>query len=354
MNSRHIDTDNYEEFFLLYMDNELTAEERVSVESFLEGHPELRPELQRLMGTRLDPDNVSFEGRETLLRAEGFPGPWNIGELQMLWLDDELDADTAARVEDYSRAHPQAAEDLELLKKARLIPEPVVFPDKASLYRHDKKPAPLLPLLARRMAAAAAVLLAVGLFWISREDGSSLPGVSLSAEVKAPPAAEKPLEPRLGIQDEMAVVQKAEAQASGTRRKAETGPAEKYITDQPVTIPPQDRTTYAAALLPAQETDAGVSEMVKSDAAPAPIVQDEEEKNGRDMQALHVKNDYATEALTGGEERRDPENMWDGQKQRKGLRGFVRKVNRFYNKATNPDPGSSMVRVANFEIGLPR
>jgi hypothetical protein len=73
--------------------------------------------------------------------------------------------------------------------------------------------------------------------------------------------------------------------------------------------------------------------------------------------ALNVKSDYATEALTmennaGTSEQ--PEVMEDG-KQRKGMfRGIVRKANRFYNKVTNPDPDRPLVKVANFEIGLPR
>jgi hypothetical protein len=50
----------------------------------------------------------------------------------------------------------------------------------------------------------------------------------------------------------------------------------------------------------------------------------------------------------------DEEYADEDHKQRKGLRGIVRKVNRFYNKATNPDPDKATVKVANFEIGLPR
>jgi anti-sigma factor RsiW len=42
---------NYEEYFLLYVDNELSAEERNQVESFVAANPDLEEELTMFVET---------------------------------------------------------------------------------------------------------------------------------------------------------------------------------------------------------------------------------------------------------------------------------------------------------------
>ena len=49
-----INRHNYEEFFILYLDNELSSEHRRQVELFVEQHPDLGEELQLLEQTRLE------------------------------------------------------------------------------------------------------------------------------------------------------------------------------------------------------------------------------------------------------------------------------------------------------------
>jgi hypothetical protein len=67
----------------------------------------------------------------------------------------------------------------------------------------------------------------------------------------------------------------------------------------------------------------------------------------------NVKKNYASDALNN-QISSDEEDIEPDTNQRKGLRGIVRKANRFYNKVTNPDNDKPMVKVANFEIGLSR
>jgi hypothetical protein len=74
----------------------------------------------------------------------------------------------------------------------------------------------------------------------------------------------------------------------------------------------------------------------------------------REALALNVKTNYVSEALETDQTISSDEYADEEQGKRKGFRGLVRKVNRFYNKATNPDPEKAVVKVASFEIGLPR
>ena len=52
----NINRDNYEEFFVLYIDKELNAAERAAVDAFLNQHPDLRTEFEMLQETVLPPD----------------------------------------------------------------------------------------------------------------------------------------------------------------------------------------------------------------------------------------------------------------------------------------------------------
>ena len=64
-----IDRHNYEEFFLLYIDNELSVEERSAVEEFVRNNPDLEIEFTMLQQSTLPKDELVFEGKEALLKT---------------------------------------------------------------------------------------------------------------------------------------------------------------------------------------------------------------------------------------------------------------------------------------------
>ena len=59
-----INRHNYEEYFILYMDNELGSEERRMVEAFVQQHPDLKEELDNLLQYKLAPDTDIVFDRE--------------------------------------------------------------------------------------------------------------------------------------------------------------------------------------------------------------------------------------------------------------------------------------------------
>jgi hypothetical protein len=62
---------NYEDLFLLYVDNELSPVERQSVETFVKENPDLKEEMETLQQCRLIPeDEVSFGSLEPLLKEK--------------------------------------------------------------------------------------------------------------------------------------------------------------------------------------------------------------------------------------------------------------------------------------------
>ncbi len=66
----NINRDNYEEYFLLYIDRELSADERQVLESFVRRNPDLEKELERLKQTVAPPPVIVFENKDILLREE--------------------------------------------------------------------------------------------------------------------------------------------------------------------------------------------------------------------------------------------------------------------------------------------
>ncbi|MDP4130125.1 MAG: hypothetical protein Q8939_08180 [Bacteroidota bacterium] len=65
-----INRNNYEEYFLLYIDRELGDAERQMVEDFVRRHPDLEKELAALRQTVVLPPDLVFEHKEALLRDE--------------------------------------------------------------------------------------------------------------------------------------------------------------------------------------------------------------------------------------------------------------------------------------------
>jgi hypothetical protein len=66
----NINTTNYEEYFLLYIDNELSAEQKTAVENFIEANPSYQKEFELLKQTVLAPEPFEFEDKILLYRLE--------------------------------------------------------------------------------------------------------------------------------------------------------------------------------------------------------------------------------------------------------------------------------------------
>ena len=82
-----INRHNYEEFFLLYVDNELSAADKKAVEVFVQENPDLQMELMLLQQTIVESDNVVLDKKEWLFMEEGIPV---LQENLLLYADGEL------------------------------------------------------------------------------------------------------------------------------------------------------------------------------------------------------------------------------------------------------------------------
>ena len=160
-----INRHNYEEFFILYMDNELGSDDRQMVESFVLQHPDLKEELELLLQYKLSPDTeIIFPGKEDLLKLNGETPITltNYEEWLVLYIDNELNADQRKEVEKFIATNPSIKEELLLLQRTQLQPEQIEFAGKESLFRKEEK-VRAFPVRWWRVAAAAVLLLGIGI-----------------------------------------------------------------------------------------------------------------------------------------------------------------------------------------------
>jgi hypothetical protein len=153
---------NYEEYFILYLDNELSSEQRRSVEEFAQLHPDLQEELELLLQTKFTPDEqVIFSQKEELLFSgtPSFITISNYEEWLVAYIDNELTPEQRTAVETFAGQHITVQKELELLQQTKLQPETILFPDKESLYRKEEK---VRPLVWWRIAAAAVLFIGIG------------------------------------------------------------------------------------------------------------------------------------------------------------------------------------------------
>lgn len=152
----NINQHNYEEFFLLYVDGELSAADKQAVDQFVQGNQGLADELETLQQMKLPQDAVVFGDKDLLYRDETAGISLNNYEERfLLYVDNELSAGGNEQVEMFVLQHPALQEGFTLLKQTRLEPETILFPDKPSLYRRSAAEKPLFYLGWQRIAVAA-------------------------------------------------------------------------------------------------------------------------------------------------------------------------------------------------------
>jgi hypothetical protein len=166
----NINHHNYETWLMLYLDNELTASERQSVDAFLEQHPDLKQELLGLKEVMLESSvPAAMPGKHRLLRPE----VWNADTLtlqqeQLLMLaEGTLQNEEKKKLESAILQTPLLQMEWGLLQKTVLKADtPIEMPGKESLYR--KEQAKTVSMAKWYRIAAAAAILAFGWFFTAK------------------------------------------------------------------------------------------------------------------------------------------------------------------------------------------
>ncbi|MBX3257504.1 MAG: hypothetical protein KF862_25485 [Chitinophagaceae bacterium] len=365
-----INKHNYEEFFLLYTDNELNAEDRKAVEDFVAMHSGLKEELSALLQTRLPLEKSPFLfNKEMLFRSGTTSGAINAANYEsyfLLYTDNELTGQEREWVENFIMAHPDKKTELDLLLRVKLQPDnEVVFTGKTVLYRREK-PVVSIAIPWRKIVAAASIILTGALIWtntgrIKKPSEPFVKATGISAadpapEVKEVPAIKnvntiavqknehEPAESRnntaAALQNTPAVNEKQQTYRNTIVEEAAKPVMEDDLRETENSIAkPAIKNTIPEPMLPV-----AINQVEAENKLPGtvkPVILDQAAFNGKEEEDIH-KNELAF---------LDTDNT---EKKSKGaFRGLFRKASRFVNRATNADDKEgkeSIVRIASFEI----
>ncbi len=149
-----INQHNYEEFFLMYVDNELSAQEKEMVERFAQQNPELAGELDLLKQTVLGSDeDTAFAGKEKLLRSAALTE-----EELLTYLDGEAGTELTGKVEQAAISDNKLQLEFDTLSKLYFEADTSVkYAGKEKLYKR----AAVRSMDWRKLAIAASLLLCV-------------------------------------------------------------------------------------------------------------------------------------------------------------------------------------------------
>ena len=174
----NINRNNYEEFFLLYADNELTSSEKQQVEEFVVVNSDLEEEFVMVKQSVLIPDTSIVFDKNKLLKS-GEINQNNYEEIFIQYHDDELTEAQEEETKKFITAN-NLQEEFALLGRVKLQPEHIPYPAKYTLYRKEEDDK-VVPIKWWRLAAAAVLI--GGSLWAGVSFmGNTSSGVSISTD----------------------------------------------------------------------------------------------------------------------------------------------------------------------------
>jgi hypothetical protein len=178
---------NYENYFLLYVDGELSAAEMQTVDRFAAENKDLADELNMLLQTRLPEETYNFENKSSLLRtASDHINSINCEEKFLLFIDNELTDQGKVETMHFVSTHPEYLGLFETLKQSKLPIEHIGFPDKDSLFRKDESSKPVFLLQWWKLAVAAAIIGIIAMVGIFITDHTATTEVAKSKKLSVP------------------------------------------------------------------------------------------------------------------------------------------------------------------------
>lgn len=152
-----INRDNYEEYFLMYADNELTDSEKAELLLFLRDHKDLEAEFRMILKTVATPAEIRLEHKDFLYKAQSVKGirQDNYEEFFVQFHDGELSGTLKEDTLTFLNANLHLKATFDQLGSARLQPnESTVFEEKQVLYRNEPNVRVIRPILWTLLSAA--------------------------------------------------------------------------------------------------------------------------------------------------------------------------------------------------------
>lgn len=237
-----ITRDNYESFFLDYLEGRLEEELAGEFLGFLNRHPDLKEELREYEEVTLKAPEVVFAGKGSLLK-EKYDQSEVFDQAAAARLEGDLSPEEEAEFGDYLLRHPEKKREADLFELTRLIPDTaILFPGKEKLYR---QPA-IRRLRDWTMRIAAILLLAMLIYTLTDQ-----PGPLPEAGDDSPALAETVTpsqEPTIPLPE---TTTESPIEITATGRPAATSPQTGHNTTKPSATGPVNPKNGGRASIPA-------------------------------------------------------------------------------------------------------
>lgn len=129
-----ITRNNYEVFFIDYVEKKLPAETVAELYLFLENNPDLKEEFELFRSASVQSsDIVVFRDKESLKKP--IIDKENAMEMMLAAIDDMLSPDELASLKNFLQQQPALMREYEMLKRIKLSPKPIFYSEKRKLRR---------------------------------------------------------------------------------------------------------------------------------------------------------------------------------------------------------------------------
>lgn len=367
----NINRNNYEEFFLLYIDNELSVQEKNAVDVFLNENPDLQEEMTMLLQSILIPDESVFADKESLLKQETINE--ELQEQLLLMLDKELDKKTTEKLLGLVKKDAAVKQEWEILQQTKLsVEDKIIFEEKAILYKEEG--GRVIAMNWRRIAAAA-VLIGFGIWGVvSYSNKSNNIQPTDSAKNSSVKSFVTPVVP--GSKNDQRVGEDKSSSINDATAINETNQNEQVKQALPVKI----KNTGGAdnkqkPLIEKQITDVAKQQEIKSASSnnlPKPSLENFNKVPGNNNDVATVSpsdnsskgndvvqpadkipaNEIAILTTYPETETINPGDDEDNKNRKSKIGGFFKKLKRVVERKTNMKSGDNSFRIANMSFAV--
>ena len=227
-----INRNNYESFFMDYLDGGMPPDQVIELMSFLKENPDLKTELEEFEEINIKPYNKRFESK-TSLKKSFIVNDSNFDNFCIASLEGDLTKEEMTLFQTWLQQNPLKAREFELYKKTRLIPEKITFDFKSTLKKSSVARI-FTPKVRGYFSAAASIIILLALYIFISKPGinestviSEIITDTTTVETKSQPGQESQTKPN--IEKEIIPYNKP-----GDSKQYENKPRSNNIVEKPV------------------------------------------------------------------------------------------------------------------------
>ena len=122
-----IDRSNYEIWIIDWLDGNLNSYQIEQVKVFLDHNPDLKEEVNELIGEEIIPPAISFPNKESLKKSPEEMTPSQFEYLCAAYLENDLSVSQQAELREIINIYPEKKKTFDLIQKTILSPGGTTF-----------------------------------------------------------------------------------------------------------------------------------------------------------------------------------------------------------------------------------